>query len=426
MTKRIKDGTLKPSFILYGGKIVKKSIILFMFFLLCMHLFTPTYAQNKDGLLLDQANLKLQSKYVYVYDQTSSQALYKKNSADKIYPASMTKVITSYVALSKIADLNKKVTISAYDVKGWKAYGASLADIKQGETLTFRDLIYGALYPSGADACRALAMNTYGNEAAFVQAMNDVVKELGLTHTQFKNNHGLTDTKHYTTCEDMVRLFDYCLQNEALYQIITSARRYQTSNKAHVWYNSIENTRRLMGIDAPLVSGSKSGYTSAAGRCLVSVSEIHNHRIYICSAKADNPGANVKDHNTITTYLKNKTRLLTLHRQDDVLDRVYVFFSNRLTYDVRYQKDINFLVNSDETNYTITYKGSKVLFAPTAANTPIGNLVVKQGDQTILSETVTIPAIPIYASYALVELAIPTAVLIFAIIFIRKRRSSTV
>lgn len=101
-------------------------------------------------------NIELYSQYAYLYDRDTSLVYMEKKSNEKIYPASMTKILTVSLALDYITDLQEVVTIKQADFKGVVEEGATVAGLFPGEKVTYEDLLYGALLPSGADACQAL------------------------------------------------------------------------------------------------------------------------------------------------------------------------------------------------------------------------------------------------------------------------------
>lgn len=176
---------------------MKKIVIAFMMSCLCLINISDASATSTSSLY---------SKYVYVYDATSSQILKDTQSTVKMYPASMTKMMTVYCALQKITNLDATVTITTEDITGWLAKDASVAGFTAGETVTYRDLLYACLLPSGADACYCLARVLYGNEANMATAMNRLAKKIGMTHSHFVNTSGLHNANHYTTCRDLVTL----------------------------------------------------------------------------------------------------------------------------------------------------------------------------------------------------------------------------
>ena len=111
-------------------------------------------------------------------------------------------------------DLDKTATITQSDIDTVWETGATSADFTVGEVVTYRDMLMGAMLPSGADACRALANNTCGSQEKFVEKMNQLVNKLGLKDSHFVNTTGIHDDDHYTTAYDMAKITQYALKNK--------------------------------------------------------------------------------------------------------------------------------------------------------------------------------------------------------------------
>ena len=218
-------------------------------------------------------------------------------------------------ALSLIPNLNKKVTITKSLIKNKTKYSASLGFIKVGTKLSYKDLLYGALYPSGADACWALARNLCGSEKAFVKHMNKEADALGMTDTHFTNTTGLPDTKHVTSCEDLSLLMNAGLENKTWRKVFLAGSYATYHVKGLTWKSTLDRMRVEDHVLARKeIKGAKSGWTSSAKYCLASVEKIHGHTILIVTAKGDKNFYKVAtkkkaatallDHNRIVDYLK--------------------------------------------------------------------------------------------------------------------------
>ena len=147
-----------------------------------------------------------------LFDVTDREVLYSKNSYERLYPASTTKVMTALLAV-KYGNLSDLVTVTEDAVI--TESGATLCGIKPGDQLTMEQLLYGLMLPSGNDAGAAIAVHMSGSLPAFASLMNEEAKRLGATGTHFVNPHGLSDEDHYTTAYDLYLIF-----NEALkYQV---------------------------------------------------------------------------------------------------------------------------------------------------------------------------------------------------------------
>lgn len=153
--------------------------------------------------------LPLQSRSYVVWDVQDERLLYEAAAEELRDPASITKVMTALVVLESNTSLDATITLTEEDFAGLVEMDASMAGFKPGETLSVRDLLYGTLLPSGAEASRALARLVGGSEAGFVDLMNQEAQELGMTKTVFQNASGLeVDGKHTTsTARDLLALF---------------------------------------------------------------------------------------------------------------------------------------------------------------------------------------------------------------------------
>lgn len=203
--------------------------------------------------------------------------LMQKNSNQKIYPASLTKMMTAVVAIESLPDLQKQVELPASIFRPLYREDASMAGFLPGEKVRAVDLLYGALLPSGAECCMGLADSISGSEEKFVQKMNQKAKELGMDRTHFTNPTGLQDPDHYTTVKDLSVLLSYALQNKLFRQIFTSPRHSTSSTNKHPHGITFQSTlfRHLKSPAIPggVILGGKTGYTDQAGLCLASLSQ---------------------------------------------------------------------------------------------------------------------------------------------------------
>ena len=158
--------------------------------------------------------LDIYSKSAILYNMDDDIILYEKNSEERTSIASLTKIMTCIVAIENIDNLDQKIILKSDVFTGLAEAGASVAGFRVGENVTFRDLLMGALLPSGADATRALALNISGSESEFVNLMNNKAIELGLKDTHFENTTGLESSNHYSTVKDISIILKYALKNQ--------------------------------------------------------------------------------------------------------------------------------------------------------------------------------------------------------------------
>ena len=201
---------------------------------------------------------------------------YQKNIHEKLYPASTTKIMTAYLALTK-AGLDDVVTVSEHAVD--QASDSSVCSLRSGDQIKMSDLLYGLMLKSGNDAAVAIAEHVSGSEEAFVALMNETARSFGATNTHFMNPHGLHDENHYTCVYDLYLIFAHAIELEDFLQLIrtTSYTAYYTDANGGQTSQAWTNTNRYLSgeVTQPeglTVVGGKTGTTNAAGNCLVLLS----------------------------------------------------------------------------------------------------------------------------------------------------------
>ncbi|MCR5009225.1 MAG: serine hydrolase [Oribacterium sp.] len=226
------------------------------------------------------------ANFMILVDADSNLIVAEKNGESKMYPASMTKVMTLLVACENITDLDQEVEITSDIIDYVNDNDASNCGFKAGEILTVKDLLYGLILPSGADAALALVRLIAGSEKQFVNLMNQKAQELGISSTtHYTNSTGLYNDNHYTTAKDMALVMKYAMANPYASAIL-STRNYTTkaSNK-HSSGISFSN-KFLTRIDTQSTGGkalmAKTGYVSKAGNCAVSSFTGPSGSHYIC------------------------------------------------------------------------------------------------------------------------------------------------
>ncbi len=214
------------------------------------------------------------------FNTTEQTVVYAQSMHEKMYPASTTKILTAYIACL-YGDLDEYYTVSANAVD--QASDSSVANLKEGDVITLRDLLYGLMLRSGNDAAVAIAEGISGDEESFATLMNETAKSLGATNSNFVTPNGLHDENHYTTVYDMYLILNAAIQNEDFYTIFT-ASNYTTNytsdgvSKTQEW--STTNQYVTGKVSTPTgftILGGKTGTTGAAGYCLVLLSENEDH-----------------------------------------------------------------------------------------------------------------------------------------------------
>ena len=238
---------------------------------------------------------QLYSPYAVLVNTDTGEILMDTGGKDRMYPASLTKIMTAIVAIEHTDNFNQRVTVEENVFADLYAEDASMAGFEPGEEVSLRDLLYGILLPSGAECCLTYAEYVSGTEAAFVDLMNRKAEELGMSRTHFSNTTGLHAENHYTTAEDMAVLLRYALSNETFREVFTS-RTYDVGptnihpegicmqSTLSKGIEEIETAGKAM--EAEMILGGKTGYTDEAGLCLASLAEISGQEYILVTAGA--------------------------------------------------------------------------------------------------------------------------------------------
>ena len=217
----------------------------------------PPYPVNQTG----KQPPDLSAAAILVKDLASGVVIYAKDEKTRFPSASTTKIIASLVALDNYK-LDDVITVKKVINEG-KTMG-----LVQGEKLTFESLLYGSLVHSANDATYVLADNFPGGTDKFVEKMNEKVKNLGLTETNFTNPVGFDDPNHYTTASDLAKQAEVALSNKTIAKIV-GTKAITVSDVNFTYFHDLKNVNELLGRVAG-VSGVKTGFTQNAGEVLVS------------------------------------------------------------------------------------------------------------------------------------------------------------
>lgn len=241
-----------------------------------------------------------------LFDATAAETIYAKNIHKRMNPASLTKVMTAYIAL-KYGHLDDTLTASANVLITEK--GAQLLGLKEGDKLSLEQALYALLLYSANDAAVMIAEYLAGSTEKFAEVMNDEALKIGATNTHFVNSHGLTDEEHYTTVYDLYLIFNAAMQYEEFRKIINTPE-YKSSYKTREGNTKdmeFATTNRYLKGEAVVpenvtVIGGKTGTTNAAGSCLILLSNSNSGHTYISVI------LHSEDHDTL---YENMTTLLT-------------------------------------------------------------------------------------------------------------------
>lgn len=223
----------------------------------------------------------ISAKSAIVMDMASGRILYAKNIDEQLPMASTTKIMTAIVALDhgKLED-TVEVSASAAGVEGSSMYLAA------GERITLENLLYGLMLVSGNDAATAIAEYIAGSPGEFAELMNQKAKEIGADSSHFDNPHGLPNEAHFSTARDMAKITAYGLSNPKFAEIV-STKTKKVPWEGRNYDRVLNNHNKLLSLYDGCI-GVKTGFTKAAGRCLVSAARRNDCTLVCVTLNAPN------------------------------------------------------------------------------------------------------------------------------------------
>jgi D-alanyl-D-alanine carboxypeptidase (penicillin-binding protein 5/6) len=267
-----------------------------------------------------------------LYDYTSAQVIVSEKKDERFEPASLTKLMTAYLAFSALKQKTlipeKAVTVSE---RAWMTAGSRMF-IEPNKPVSVDELLRGMIVLSGNDACIALAEAIAGSEEAFAQMMNREAQRLGMKNTNFTNSSGLPDPKHYSTAHDLGLLAAALIRDFPEYYPLYSLREYR--------YNNITqpNRNRLLWLD-PNVDGMKTGYTENAGFCLIGSSKRGARRLLSVVLGANSDSARVQESQKLLNYGFQFYDAVKLYGKDQAVSTLEVLKGSENRVKAGFQSD---------------------------------------------------------------------------------------
>lgn len=336
---------------------------------------------------------ELTAKSAIVIEATTGKVLYAKNGEERRYPASTTKMMTLIVALEN-GQLDDIVTTSP---SAASTEGSSL-DLTAGEQLKLKEMLYGIMLISGNDATVAVAEHIAGSVEKFAQLMTAKAHEIGASDTNFTNSSGLPDVNHYTTAHDLARIAAYGYKNPVFKEIVS------TKTKIIPWAGK-DFSRELFNENRMLwlydgANGVKTGYTDAAGRCLVSAAERGGIQLIAVVLDSDHMW---DDSIKLLDYGFPQLKTYNVLHQDDVFKTVHVVNGTQDTIKLAANSDLNVPIADSEENeiHTVVEAENKIA-APITEGQKLGTIRAYYKDHEIAAvDLVAKEAVPRKSFFAL-------------------------
>ena len=251
----------------------------------------------------------INSQYAVLMQANGGRVVWEVNGDEQMYPASLTKVMTTIVAIEELESLEQQITLSNGIFEQLQGQNATQAGFQAGESVRVIDLLYGAMLPSGAECCLGLAEFISGSEEKFVELMNKKAEDLGMDNTHFEDVTGLHDPEHYSTAKDMAILLKYVIRNETFREIAESSHHSTGVTNIHpdgiTYYSTMFKNLTDSQVTGGEILGGKTGYTGEAGLCLASYATIEDREYVLVTAGAwGDSGEVLHIQDALTVYNK--------------------------------------------------------------------------------------------------------------------------
>ena len=364
----------------------KAVALLFVFFILFFR--TDALAATREG------EPKIRSNAVVLYEVNSGEILYEKNSRQKAYPASTTKIMTALLAIEN-CEMDEPVTVTRTALNTVSP-GSSIAGLQNGEVLTMHQMLECLLVASGNDAAAVIAMHIGGSVDKFVEMMNERSSELGCTSTNYTNPSGLHDENHYTTAEDLLKVTIEAMKHEEFVDIVACAQVTipETNKVDHPRY--FNNTNQLISQAVTSenlyskATGIKTGHTTPAGYCLVSSAEdagLSFISVVLGGYLDEYSGRNYSYVDSINLFLWGFSDFgyRTIVSSSDLVKELEIGLAKEKDYVIlRAAEDVTAFLHEDDdidTIFTKTISVKEGITAPVSAGDVLGSMTVMRGSE---------------------------------------------
>lgn len=359
---------------------MKKVLLIFAIFLLL--------CPSVKGVKADDLKLAEKAKSAILIEASTGKILFEKNADEKLHPASMTKMMSMLLIIEAIEDeiisWDQIVTVS----ENASSMGGSQILLETGEKMSVRDLFKGVAIASGNDAVVALAETVAGNVSNFVSMMNKRASQLGLTHTHFKNPHGLDDADHYSSSRDMSLIARELVKHEKVLEytkVYEDYLREDTDRK--IW---LVNTNRLVrfydGVD-----GLKTGFTDDAGYCMTATAKKDGMRIIAVVMGEETSKIRNQEVSEMLDYAFAQYKVINMLQNKNSLGKYRVENGKDEYVQIVAKGAATVVKKKSERDGDISYDIKvNTLKAPLKVGDDVGNLIIKEDGNVIKKLKLTV------------------------------------
>ena len=315
-------------------------------------------------------------------DAQTNKVIVEYEADERNPPASLTKIMTTYLVEQMIqrgvVERSEKVPVS---IKAWKAEGSKMF-IREGTEVDLMDLLRGVVIQSGNDASIALAEFVAGDEASFAQMMNEQAEKLGMLNSNFVISTGLPDEGHYSSARDMALLTKDMIKRFPEHYQLYSERAFK--------FNNIEqpNRNRLLRYDRS-VDGVKTGYTKAAGYCLVASAERNGMRLISVVMGAENDDSRVRESQKLLTYGFRNFETSTIYEESEIVKSAPLFYGVEEVISLGVSENVSVTIpRGSYEKLEAQIKVPKIIEAPVRKGDVLGELLLMMDEEAIYRTSV--------------------------------------
>ena len=277
----------------------------------------------------------LTAKAYLLYDYSTGQVLAGQNADVRLEPASLTKLMTAYLAFDAIEHdtikLNELLSVPQNAVRN--SGGESRMLLKVGQSVSVADLLRGLIVQSGNDAAITLAVHIAGSEAGFVEQMNQQAARLGLANTHFTNPVGLPNAQHYSSAHDLALIAAAIIRDYPQFYELFALREFTFNNVTQA------NRNRLLWLD-PNADGMKTGHTDSAGFCLLGSSKRDSHRLISVLLGAPSDTLRSSESQQLINYGFQNFDAVSLYKKEDVVTKLRIWKGTQSHIEVGLKQEI--------------------------------------------------------------------------------------
>ena len=360
------------------GFVMKRFVSIMLMIALFTTWTAPLAFAEENGVQLAE-----NVKSAILIERDTGEILYEKNSKEQLPPASMTKIMTMLLIMEALDEgklkMDEKVRASEYAA----SMGGSQIFLEPGEEMTVKEMMQGIAIGSGNDASVAMAERIAGSEEAFVEMMNNKVKELGLKDTVFKNTTGLPVADHYSTANDMAIMAKELLKYEDITKFTGMYEAYLRENTDNKFW--LVNTNKLVRF-YPGVDGLKTGFTKEALYCLTATAEKDGMRVIAVVFGAPTSKERNAQVTKMLDYAFNQYKTHPLFERNHVMGSVKIQKGAEKTVEVITSEPISLLTKKGENIDDVKQQldVNKDLKAPIKKGDKIGMLTIEKNGETLV------------------------------------------